>query len=379
MGTLKPQLLSSYQKPPRCWIRFAHRRKPQGCQSRSWSWPDSPLEGTGFEPSVPPFRSGVPAPTAGAVRRGLFARGNRIRTIGPALPKRSLGCCRRGRRTDKLDGAIKHRSSRETTMVGRGASLHGRLFLGGTDGSNPVPSSAESANYQFRSRQAASVGMSLDNNAPIYSRMAWPMISAGKRYPPQRARAGVVIPPDYLPRYVRASVANVRQVDGASRRTFYRICSITSRLVSFEQAERFKARRASWKASATCSRRSGPPPTIRALHSQLFFDLERRRGGDRDKRWRSSATRRSGARRSARNSAHFPTPTPAKTQVCPSKWRAGDARRRGIDALAMLLAGTPGATLGVPGGRNRRLGVLLGSGSERLCRRGRAVLPEEPA
>ena len=114
--------------------------------------------------------------------------------------------------------------------------------------------------------------MSLDNKARIYSRMAWPMISAGKRYPPQRARAGVVIPPDYLPRYVRASVANVRQVDGASRRTFYRICSITSRLVSFEQAERFKARRASWKASATCSRRSGPPPTIRALHSQLFFD-----------------------------------------------------------------------------------------------------------
>ena len=30
-------------------------------------------------------------------------------------------------------------------MVGRGASLDNRLFLGGTDGSNPVPSSAESA------------------------------------------------------------------------------------------------------------------------------------------------------------------------------------------------------------------------------------------
>ena len=44
-----------------------------------------------------------------------------------------------------LDGVIKHRSSRETTMVGRGASLDVRLFLGGTDGSNPVPSSAESA------------------------------------------------------------------------------------------------------------------------------------------------------------------------------------------------------------------------------------------
>ena len=29
-------------------------------------------------------------------------------------------------------------------MVGRGASLDGRLFLGGTDGSNPVPSSGGS-------------------------------------------------------------------------------------------------------------------------------------------------------------------------------------------------------------------------------------------
>src|SRR6516164_10745177 len=28
-------------------------------------------------------------------------------------------------------------------MVGRGASLDGRFFLGGTDGSNPVPSTAE--------------------------------------------------------------------------------------------------------------------------------------------------------------------------------------------------------------------------------------------
>ena len=36
-------------------------------------------------------------------------------------------------------------SSREPAMVGRGASLDGRLFFGGTDGSNPVPSSGESA------------------------------------------------------------------------------------------------------------------------------------------------------------------------------------------------------------------------------------------
>jgi len=41
-------------------------------------------EGTGFEPSVPPFRSDAPAPTAGAVRRGLFAGASRILTSGPS-------------------------------------------------------------------------------------------------------------------------------------------------------------------------------------------------------------------------------------------------------------------------------------------------------
>jgi hypothetical protein len=56
-----------------------------------------------------------------------------IRTVGPALAK-GLSAVAEGRcLTDKLDGIIKHRSSRETTMVGRGASLDGRLFLGGTD------------------------------------------------------------------------------------------------------------------------------------------------------------------------------------------------------------------------------------------------------
>src|SRR5438270_1798255 len=75
---------------------------------------------------------------------GLAAGGSRIRTIGPALAKR-LSAVAEGRcRTDKLDGVIKHRSSRATTMVGGRAALHGRLFLGGTDGSNPVPSGEES-------------------------------------------------------------------------------------------------------------------------------------------------------------------------------------------------------------------------------------------
>jgi hypothetical protein len=86
---------------------------------------DSPLEGTGFEPLVPLLRKGF---SAVAERR-----------------------CR----ADKLDGVIKHRSSRETTVVGRGPPLHGRLFDGGTDGSNPSSSSGES--YKTRSSRRISM------------------------------------------------------------------------------------------------------------------------------------------------------------------------------------------------------------------------------
>ena len=74
----------------------------------------------------------------------LSAGGNRIRTIGPARVKGLSAVADERCRTDKLDGVIKRRSSRETMMVGRGVSFDGRLFLGGTDGSNPVPSSGES-------------------------------------------------------------------------------------------------------------------------------------------------------------------------------------------------------------------------------------------
>src|SRR6516164_2927605 len=62
-------------------VRASVRRDPDEPTAQYGSSPDSPLEGTGFEPSVPPFRSGVPAPTAGAVRRGLFAGESWIRTI----------------------------------------------------------------------------------------------------------------------------------------------------------------------------------------------------------------------------------------------------------------------------------------------------------
>jgi hypothetical protein len=84
---------------------------------------DSALERTGFEPSVPLLRKGL---SAVAERR-----------------------CR----TDKLDGVIKHRSSPETTVVGRGPPLDGRLFDGGTDGSNPSSSSGESGTNRDRGDQ----------------------------------------------------------------------------------------------------------------------------------------------------------------------------------------------------------------------------------
>ena len=65
-----------------------------------------------------------PAGTDGSwtLRRREPDSNNRSRSC-----ERSLSCCRRGRRTDKLDEVIKHRSSRETTMVGRGASLRPSL------------------------------------------------------------------------------------------------------------------------------------------------------------------------------------------------------------------------------------------------------------
>ena len=71
-------------------------------------------------------------------------RGTGLEPSVPLLRKGLLAVAERRYRTDKLDGVIKHSSSRETTVVGRGPPLHGRLFDGGTDGSNPSPSSGES-------------------------------------------------------------------------------------------------------------------------------------------------------------------------------------------------------------------------------------------
>jgi hypothetical protein len=81
---------------------------------RNRKFVDSPQEGTGFEPSV-------------------------------ALRKGSLGSAERRCRTDRLDGIINPRSSRETSVVARGSLLNGRLVDDGTDGSNPSPSCGESS------------------------------------------------------------------------------------------------------------------------------------------------------------------------------------------------------------------------------------------
>ena len=54
---------------------------------------------------------------------------------------------------------MKPRSSRETSVVARGSLFDGRLVDGGTDGSNPSPSSGESYElagrdrYRFTARQ----------------------------------------------------------------------------------------------------------------------------------------------------------------------------------------------------------------------------------
>ena len=65
-------------------------------------------------------------------RNGLTAGGNWTQTIGPALVKGLAAVADERCRTDKLIGVIKHKSSRETTMVGRGG-LSRRVSLSRRD------------------------------------------------------------------------------------------------------------------------------------------------------------------------------------------------------------------------------------------------------
>src|SRR5215813_14786885 len=99
--------------------------------------------------------------------RGLTAGGNRIRTIGPALAKGLSAVAEGGRRTDKLDGVIKHRSSRETTMVGRGASLTAVSFSAGPMVRIRLPPAGSHTN-------------------PITPRRCRPWLSAGSPLPARR-------------------------------------------------------------------------------------------------------------------------------------------------------------------------------------------------
>jgi hypothetical protein len=70
-----------------------------------------------------------PLPRPGHCRRRFadsLAEGTVFRTIGPAVAKGLSAIAEGTYQTDKLDGVIKHRSSREMTMVGGGAFLDGR-------------------------------------------------------------------------------------------------------------------------------------------------------------------------------------------------------------------------------------------------------------
>src|SRR5262249_35511077 len=68
-----------------------------------------------------------------------------------------------------------------------------------------------------------------------YNHTAWPMISAGNRYPAYRARGDVLILPDYSPRSVRASAARARQVDGACSRKRGKTRQVDGALLTIEQ------------------------------------------------------------------------------------------------------------------------------------------------
>ncbi len=115
-------------------------------------------------------------PDGPLLRRGteickLAAGGNRIRTIGPALAK-GLSAVAKGRcRTNKLDGVIKHRSSTRDDNGWPRTSLHGRLFLGRTDGSNPVPSSVE-----VRTRRSSGVAPKMSPSSPTMSPTSIPIL-----------------------------------------------------------------------------------------------------------------------------------------------------------------------------------------------------------
>src|SRR3984893_9404357 len=81
-----------------------------------------------------------PTKVAGEFWNGLPAGGNRIRTIGPAAAKGSAGRCQSGRRHDQWNHLRSGPRSRGSTW----GPSHGRSVRGGTDGSNPVPSTGES-------------------------------------------------------------------------------------------------------------------------------------------------------------------------------------------------------------------------------------------
>ena len=101
------------------------------------------------------------------VRNGLAAGGNRIRTIGPAEKETAV---ERGPAADHRRLARRPVLNDPTHLIGA-ASLVGNsretFHQSGTDGSNPVPSSSESANHRFRDDFT---GYARDQDAPTVTR-----------------------------------------------------------------------------------------------------------------------------------------------------------------------------------------------------------------
>jgi CO/xanthine dehydrogenase Mo-binding subunit len=83
------------------------------------------------------------------VRNGLPAGGNRIRTIGPAPAKGSLGVANRRRRHERRSHLQVQARNGNACLSGCPQPFPSRR---GTASSNPSSSSAESANHRFRDR-----------------------------------------------------------------------------------------------------------------------------------------------------------------------------------------------------------------------------------
>ena len=100
----------------------------------------------------------------------------------------------------------------ETTVVGRGSPLNGRLVDGGTDGSNPSPSSGESgANLTLEAIPSVAVAKcgpsSGDTSMPQDAERALPILERAIALEPDYAVAHAIIAWCHEQRYLRGGSA----------------------------------------------------------------------------------------------------------------------------------------------------------------------------